>query len=814
MADKGSLIIPFFDGMSIVTKSFSFLGKEITFETGRLAKLATGSVTVRYGETIVLVTNTVSDRVRDGIDYFPLLVDYQEKFYATGKMKGSRFIKREGRPSDKSILAGRMVDRPLRPLFPKTMRNDMQIVISILSADMENNPEDLAILGSSLASMLTGVPYGGPVAGVRVGLVEGQLKANPNYDELAASPLDLVVAGTENAITMIESAAKEVDTDTMMKALELAHVHIKELCAMQKEFVAMCGERPQIKIAYTEVAEDAATFMQNFMTSERIESVFGHGNDLMKFRASVTAVKDQMLAEAEPNMKRAENPWSKNMVAELFDKYLHKGVRAKMMKDKIRLDGRGLTDVRPISCEVGLIPRTHGSGLFNRGQTQVLSLATLGSPGDAQVVDEMDATDEKRYMHHYNFPGFSVGEVTPMRGPGRREIGHGDLAERAIMAVLPSKEEFPYTLRVVSEVLGSNGSTSMGSVCGSTLCLMDAGVPLKAPVSGIAMGLIMGDNGEYIVLTDIQGQEDFLGDMDFKVAGTAKGITALQLDIKIEGLTMEILRTAIEHANTGRAFILGKMLEVQAAARTELSQYAPRIISMKIPVSSIGEVIGPGGKMIRSIIEMTGCKIDIDDDGIVMITSSDGEGGPKAQEFIQRLTYVPQVGDEFEGKVKRIMEFGALVEYAPGKEGMVHISEMAPFRVNRVEDIMNLGDMVKVRVLRVEEGGKIGLSHKEYCKIDPSTLPPAPPMGERRPMGDRGDRGPRRFGDRGDRPRGDRPHGDRPMGDRPRFDDRPRDDQPREERPRPEERPAHEDRPQSDQRPAPRHDIESEIDNL
>lgn len=774
--------------MSIVTKSFSFLGKEITFETGRLANLATGAVTVRYGDTVVLVTNTVSERVRDGIDYFPLLVDYQEKFYATGKMKGSRFIKREGRPSDKSILAGRMVDRPLRPLFPKTMRNDMQIVISILSADMVNNPEDLAILGSSLASMLTGVPFGGPVAGVRVGLVEGELKVNPNYEELDAGKLDLVVAGSGNAITMIEAACKEVDTDTMMRALELAHKHIKELCAMQKEFVALCGPRPQVKIAYTEVAEDASSFMQGFITAEKVDSVFGHGNDIQKFRSVVAALKDAMMLEAAPHMAREENAWSKNMLGELFEKYLHKGIRAKMMREKIRLDGRGLTDVRPISCEVGLIPRTHGSGLFNRGQTQVLSLATLGSPGDAQVVDEMDDTDEKRYMHHYNFPGFSVGEVSPMRGPGRREIGHGDLAERAILPVLPSKEEFPYTLRVVSEVLSSNGSTSMGSVCGSTLCLLDAGVPLKAPVSGIAMGLIMGENGEHIVLTDIQGQEDFLGDMDFKVAGTAEGITALQLDIKIEGLTLEILRTAIEQANVGRAYILSKMVEVMPKKRDELSQFAPRIISMKIPVSSIGEVIGPGGKMIRSIIEMTGTKIDIDDDGTVMITSTDMDSGYQARDFIKKLTYVPQVGDEFEGKVKRIMDFGALVEYAPGKEGMVHISEMAPFRVGRVEDIMKLGDMVKVRVLRVEEGGKIALSHKEYCTIDPASVPPAPPMGERRPMGDRGgDRGPRRFGN--DRPRA--PHGDRPGFDRPR-EDRPRQDAPREPRP----------------------DIESEIDNL
>ncbi|PIV90350.1 polyribonucleotide nucleotidyltransferase [Candidatus Gracilibacteria bacterium CG17_big_fil_post_rev_8_21_14_2_50_48_13] len=777
--------------MSIITKSFPFLGKEITFETGRLAKLATGSVTVRCGDTILLVTNTVSDRVRDGIDYFPLLVDYQEKFYATGKMKGSRFIKREGRPSDKSILAGRMVDRPLRPLFPKYMRNDMQIVISILSADMVHNPEDFAILGSSLASMLTGVPFGGPVAGVRVGLVKNaegkeELKVNPSYDELIGGRLDLMVAGSEKAITMIEAACEEVDAETMMRALELAHESIKALCAMQKEFVAQCGELPKVEVVYSPSAEDAETFMRDFMTTAKIESVFGHGHDLAAFRASVSTLKAAMTEEAAPYMEKEGNTWTKNMLAELFDKHLHKGIRAKMLKEKTRLDGRALTDIRPVSCEVGLIPRTHGSGLFNRGATQVLSLVTLGSPGDAQVIDEMDATDEKRYMHHYNFPGFSVGEVSPMRGPGRREIGHGDLAERALVAVLPSKEDFPYTIRVVSEVLGSNGSSSMGSVCGSTLSLLDAGVPLKAPVSGIAMGLIMDkETGEYIVLSDIQGQEDYLGDMDFKVAGTEKGMTALQLDIKLEGLTLDILRKAIAQANEGRAFILSKMLEVQNMPRPELSQFAPRIITLKIPMASIGEVIGPGGKMIRSIIEMTGTKIDIDDDGTVMITGADMESSYKARDYIQKLTYVPKPGDEFEGKVKRIMDFGALVEYAPGKEGMVHISEMAPFRVGRVEDIMKLGDMVKVRVLRVEEGGKIALSHKEYCTIDASTLPPAPPMPERRPMGDRG---PRRFDDR---PRHDRPQGDR--GPRPEA---PRDPAPREQAPR------------------PARDIDSEIDNL
>ncbi len=715
----------------IITHTQDFLGTPLSIETGKLAKLAGGSVTLRYGDTMILVTATMGLDVREGIDYFPLLVDYQEKFYATGKMKGSRFIKREGRPSDSAILAARMIDRPLRPMFPKNMRNDFQVVVTILSADMVHNPEDISILGASLATLLTGVPFQSPIAGVRVGLVKNEdgterLKVNPNYEELQEGRLDLMVAGTENAITMIESAAKEVDSDMMIAALELAHEHIRQLCAMQREFLAKVGHIPELTVALGSVDESLEQFVKEFVTADKVAPIFGL--ELDAFKNAVRALKDGLLAAAEGYMIRSENPWKKSHVMEMFNTYLHKEVRAKMLRDKTRLDGRGLTDIRPVSCEAGIIPRTHGSGLFNRGSTQVLSLATLGSPGDAQVVDEMDDVTERRYMHHYNFPGFSVGEVTPMRGVGRREIGHGDLAERALLPVLPAKEEFPYTIRVVSEVLGSNGSSSMGSVCGSTLCLMDAGVPIIRPVSGIAMGLVMDkETKEYVVLSDIQGQEDYLGDMDFKVAGTEKGITALQLDIKIEGLTMEILRKAIQQADTGRAFILERMLEALRAPKTELSKYAPRIITLNIPQASIGEVIGPGGKIIRGIIDVTGAKIDIEDSGLVIITSADAEGGEKARAMIQALTYVPQVGDEFDGKVTRFLTFGALVEYAPGKEALLHISEIAPFRINRVEDVLKMGQVLKVRVVAVEEGGKkISLSHKPFSTIPNPNPAPQP----------------------------------------------------------------------------------------
>lgn len=703
--------------MSVQTIEKEFLGAKLTMETGRLAKLASGSVTVRYGDTMILVTSTVGG-AREGMDFFPLLVDYQEKFYATGKMKGSRFIKREGRPSESSILAARMIDRPMRPLFPKRMRNDVQVVVTVLSADMEHDPEDISILGASMATMLTGAPFAGPIAGVRVGLVmmedgSEQLVVNPSYDQLKGARLDIMIAGSKDSLTMIEAAANEVDTDTLMKALEMGHKHIGHLCDMQEEFLKQVGEIAPLEIVEDNPAEEVVAFAAERITADKIGALFGLSYG--EYKKAISTIKEEFFALAKPYMERAENPWKKAHVGDSLNDTIKKHVRAKMIGEKTRLDGRGLTDIRPISCEAGLIPRPHGSGLFNRGQTQVLSLVTLGSPGDAQIIDEMDDEEEKRYMHHYNFPGFSVGEVSPMRGPGRREIGHGDLAERAVFPMIPSKEEFPYTIRVVSEVLGSNGSTSMGSVCGSTLSLMDAGVPLTRPVSGIAMGLIMDKQGNYIVLSDIQGQEDFLGDMDFKVAGTEKGITALQLDTKLQGLSMEVLRQAIEQGNDGRAFILGKMLEVLPAPRSELAAHAPRIISFSIPEKSIGEVIGPGGKTIRGIIEETGVKIDIDDSGLVMITADDLEAAEMAKARIDGLTYVPKPGDVMMGEVKRLATFGAFVEYAPGKDGLLHISEIAPFRVNNVEDILKEGQKIKVKVKSVEEDGKkVALTHKEF----------------------------------------------------------------------------------------------------
>ncbi len=700
-----------------------FLGRKLVLETGKLAKFATGSIQVSYGDTSILVTTTIAKEPRPGMDFFPLLVDYQEKFYATGKMKGSRFIKREGRPSDGSILAARMIDRPLRPLFPKNTRNDVQVVVNVLQADMVNNPEDIAILGASLACSLTGAPFGGPCAGVRVGLVmkeDGteEIVVNPNYEQVENGRLDLMVAGTANAITMIEAGAKEVDSDLFLKALEKAHEKIKELCAIQKEFLSAITDIKPIELIIIDVPAEVVKEVGDFVSESKVKGIFGKGKDDADLAQK--AIMKETLEHFAPKYtdKTEGNIWTEKDVKKVVYDQIQYHMRKLVLREGVRVDGRKLDEIRPIAVEHGLFPRVHGSGLFTRGETQVLSMLTLGSPGDAMVVDDMDEATEKRYLHHYNFPAFSVGEVAPNRGPGRREIGHGDLAERALLAVLPTKEAFPYTIRVVSEVLMSNGSSSMASVCGSTLALMDAGVPISAPVSGIAMGLILDkDTKEHCILFDIQGLEDFLGDMDFKVAGTDKGITSLQLDIKIEGLTSEILKDAIAKADKGRKHILDTMTAVLSAPLKEMSQYAPRIESMMIPVASIGEVIGPGGKMIRSIVAATNAKIDIDDNGLVMVTGTDAKGVMEAVAMIKALTYMPQVGDEFEGKVTRILGFGALVEYAPGKEGLLHISEIAPMRINAVEDVLKLGDRIKVKVKALEGEGKVSLTHKQFFEM-------------------------------------------------------------------------------------------------
>jgi len=719
--------------MSKVTLSKDFQGRTLTLETGRMAKLAQGSALVTLGETTILVTCCIGDS-REGMDFFPLLVDYQEKFYATGKMKGSRFIKREARPPESATLAARMIDRPLRPLFPKNTRNNTQVVITVLQDDMVSDPEDIAILGASLACTLTGAPFGGPCAGVRMGLLKDsqgndKLVVNPTYEQMEESHLDLMVAGTKNAITMIEAGANEVSSDLFLKALEMAHDEIKKLCDMQEEFLKQVGEIEPLELTIADIAEEVLEQVGAFISEDKVAKLFGTSKK--EYKAIEKEMYDSALEEFAAKMEDEsdENPWTEGEVKRVVGKMIAKHMRAKVLRDGERLDGRKLDEIRPISCEAGVFSRVHGSGLFTRGETQVLSMLTLGSPGDAQLIDTMDEDYEKRYMHHYNFPGFSVGEVAFMRSPGRREIGHGDLAERALQPLLPSKEDFPYTVRVVSEVLMSNGSSSMGSVCGSTLCMLDGGVPLKRPASGIAMGLILDqDTGKYAVLFDIQGKEDFLGDMDFKVAGTTEGITALQLDIKIEGLTFEILKEAIAKADDGRDHILKKMVEVIDTPREKLSEFAPRIESLRVPVESIGEIIGPGGKNIRAMTESTNTKIDIEDDGLVMVTGVGSEGVEKAIDMIKALTYVPAVGDEFEGKVTRILGFGALVEYAPGKDGLVHISELAPFRVNEVEDILKEGDVVKVKVLKVEDNGKISLSHKPFFKGDKPAAPAPRPQ--------------------------------------------------------------------------------------
>ncbi len=729
--------------MSVVQIEKEFQGRKLQIETGRMARLAGGSALVTLGGTSILVTCCIGP-AKDGMDFFPLLVDYQEKFYATGKMKGSRFIKREGRPSDQATLAARMIDRPLRPLFPKNTRNNTQVVVTTLQVDMETNPEDIAILGASLACSLTGAPFGGPCAGVRVGLIDDVIVINPTYAQMEHSHLDLMVAGTKNAITMIEAGANEVPADKFLEALDKAHEEIKKLCAIQEEFLAKVEIKP-MELTVAELPASVQSEVEAFVTADKVEAMFGL--DKTAQNETEDAIRTEALEHfAAKIADDAESDWTEGAVKKRVGEMVQAHMRAKVLRDGVRLDGRKLDEIRPITVENGIFNKLHGTGLFTRGETQVLSVLTLGSPGDAQVIDNMDEDEERRYMHHYNFPGFSVGEVAFMRTPGRREIGHGDLAERALLPLLPSKEDFPYTMRVVSEVLMSNGSSSMGSVCGSTLCLMDGGVPIKRPASGIAMGLMLDkETGNYAVLYDIQGKEDFLGDMDFKVAGTEVGITALQLDIKIEGLTREILKEALAKADEGRAHILGEMNKVLSAPKAEMSEYAPRIESMTIPQDLIGDVIGPGGKNIRAMIEATETKIDIDDEGFVTVTGVKPEGVKKAVEMIKQITYVPTPGDVFEGKVVRDMGFGVLVEFAPNKDGLLHISEMAPMRIEETAQVAKVGDRIKVKVKEVKDG-KISLTHKEFFQGDPN----GPLI---KPSGD-GDRGGRSGGDRRGGPRG------------------------------------------------------------
>jgi polyribonucleotide nucleotidyltransferase len=683
-------------------------GRQLTVEAGKMAKQANGSVLVRYGDTVVLVAATASAEPREGVDFFPLTVDYEEKLYAVGKIPGG-FIKREGRPSESGILTCRLIDRPIRPLFADGFRNDVQIISTVLSVDQNNAPDLAAMIGASCALSISDIPFNGPIGGVRIGLIDGEMIVNPTVAQQALSELNLVVAGTKDAVLMVEAGAKEVSEETVLAAIALGHDVIREIVALQEKMMAEIGKtKREVKLFAVNPEIDSA--VRAYMTENLINAVQHPDKQIREEQLkTVKSEATEHFAQLYPNNSKDISYMQKKVLKEI--------VRKMITVDKIRPDGRGVEEVRPITCEVGLLPRTHGSALFTRGQTQALTVTTLGALGDSQILDGVGVEDTKRYIHHYNFPPYCTGETRPSRSPGRREIGHGALAERALLPVIPSEGDFPYTIRLVSEILESNGSSSMASVCGSTLSLMDAGVPIKAPVSGVAMGLVK-DGDYFTILTDIQGMEDALGDMDFKVAGTEKGITAIQMDIKIDGITPEILKAALAQAHRGRTHIRNKMLEALQNPRPELSAFAPRIITLMINPDKIRDVIGPGGKMIKKIIEETGVTIDIEDDGKVYIAAVEREAGQKAIEWIERLVKSVEIGTIYKGKVTRLMNFGAFVEILPGKEGLVHISQLARERVAKVEDVVKVGDELMVKVTEIDRQGRVNLSHKDCLPLD------------------------------------------------------------------------------------------------
>jgi len=709
-------------------------GKPITFETGTLAGQAGGAVTVRLGDTMIFAAATMSPEVRLGIDYFPLTVDYEERMYAGGRIPGS-FFRREGRPSEEAILIARLTDRPLRPLFPKDLRNDVQVILYSFSVDGENPIDILAINAASTALMISDVPWGGPVAAVRVGHINGQLVINPTSAEQETSDLDLRIAGTRDAILMVECGAQEISEEVMVEALNFGHQSIQPLIDIQEQIAAETGKSKQSYPPFilAEAIQSPVTERATARLNEALDAPHAKAD----LNTAISTLQQEIVAELT-----AQDEALVPSVIEAFDETLKGVVRKRILERQLRPDGRGLTEIRPIWGEVGISPRAHGSGLFTRGETQVLTLATLGTPRDAQEIDSLTGTEAKRYMHHYNFPPFSTGEVRPLRGSSRREVGHGALAERALLPVLPPESEFPYTLRLVSEVLSSNGSTSMASVCGSTLALMDTGVPIKSPVAGVAMGLIKAED-RYSILTDIQGMEDHLGDMDFKVAGTSKGITALQMDIKIKGITSQIMSQALEQARVARLFILDKILEIIPAPRKELKSFAPRITVLHIPSDKIGAVIGPGGKIIRNIQEETGVKIDIEEDGTVYIAATDGPAAQRAREMVEEITEVPVVGRIYTGRVVRITDFGAFVEILPNQDGLVHISQLDSERVNKVEDVVSMGDEISVMITNIDNTGKVRLSRQAV--LEGWTLEEA--LAHDRPSGGRSG-GPRSGGDR------------------------------------------------------------------
>jgi polyribonucleotide nucleotidyltransferase len=762
--------------------------RNFTIETGRVAEQANGAVFIRGGDTMLLVTATMSREPRPGIDFLPLTCDYEEKQYAAGKIPGS-FFRREGRPAESGILASRLMDRPLRPLFDKDLRLDVQVVATTLSVDRDHDPAILAINGASAALSISDIPWAGPIGAVRVGLLDGEIVVNPSLARMPESRLDLVVAGSEAAILMVEAGAKEVDEETLVQALTAAHNEIKRICATINELARHLGrskrvvEKPAVDETLKHDVEELA--------AARISEALGNA-DKMARETAIDDIKASVLKDLAERYADRESE-----VGGIFDKTVKRVVRDAIIDRDLRPDGRKSTEIRPIWSQVGVLPRAHGSAIFTRGQTQALSVVTLGSEGDAQKLDNIGGETSKRYMHHYNFPPYSVGEARPMRSPGRREIGHGALAERSILQVLPPVEEYPYVIRVVTEILSSNGSTSMASVCGSTLSLMDAGVPLKAPVAGIAMGLITrngdaSEGAEYAILSDIQGMEDALGDMDFKVAGTEHGVTGLQMDIKVSGLSMEVMRRALAQAREGRLHILGKMLETLPAPRTEMSEFAPRITTIKINPDNIRTIIGPGGKMIRQITEECGVSIDVEDDGTVAIASTDAASTQKAIDWIKSLTDDVEVGRVYKGKVVRLMPFGAFVEVLPKKDGLVHVSKLADWRVQNVEDFVQVGDEILVKVEEIDRQGRVNLSRKaalpeaeQYgfsVEDERFANPPVRPEPGQEPVfagaGGRGD---------DDRPRGGGYGGGNGGGDRPRgggYGEGDGGGAPREDRPR------------------------------
>ena len=676
-------------------------GRDLIIETGKLAQQANAAVTVRYGDTVVLVTVCFNKEAREGVDFLPLTIDYEERLYAAGKIPGG-FIRREGRPSEAATQACRMTDRPIRPLLPKSWHSDIQIVTTVLSADQENDPDILSVIGSSAALALSEIPFDGPVGTVSVGYINGELVLNPRMAQHEESQLDLIVVSTKDKVIMVEAGAKEISEDIVLKAVKFAHEANQDIIRIQEELQRVAG-KPKLPAPEEKIKTEALTALSKIV-DEKLEKVL---------RETDKNIREQMLADLIAELiQNAGEGVTENDIAVAIDARVKAEVRADVLEKGKRISGRSLTEIRPLSCEVGVLPRTHGSGMFTRGQTQVLSITTLGSTRKEQMLDGLGIEESKRFIHHYNFPGFSTGEVRRVGSPGRREIGHGALAERALVPVLPTDEDFPYTIRLVSEVLSSAGSTSMASVCAGSLSLMDAGIPVKKAVAGIAMGLITGDNGKYAVLTDIEGIEDFNGDMDFKIAGTRDGITAIQMDTKLKGVTLEIVEKTLYQGKDARLFILDKMGEAISASRVEVSRYAPRMTKIKIDQSKIGAVIGTGGKTIRSIIESTKTTIDVADDGTIVIGSSDMEATQKAIGIIESLTREAKIGDIFTGKVSRILDFGAMVEILPGKEGLVHISELADYRVGKVEDVVKIGDEVTVKVINIDNLGRVNLSRR------------------------------------------------------------------------------------------------------